>query len=203
MELIVLYDCSNSGKTTSLKIVYEVLKNLNYEETNVFRYLDLNYYRDFLDVLILDRNTTKNAIDLCVKMSQSTPMRYNASNIEDARNKNTITDNVSLCNDYVKVLSNIKRTDTLVSKVRVGVVLEGDYKDNLEKNLNDLQQQKCDVIICACNKRTKNQPFNDVKDFVCKNNASAYFVSASSNPDMQKAWLANAANVLRVLKNII
>ena len=68
MKLIVLYGGGKTGKTTSLKIVYEVLKRMNHEETNVFEYLDTQYhYRDFLDVLVLDRQLVFDNIDKCIK----------------------------------------------------------------------------------------------------------------------------------------
>ncbi len=58
MKLIVLYGPSNSGKTTTLKIVYEVLKKLNKKEERRFQYLDPNMYLDFRDVLIIEERPT-------------------------------------------------------------------------------------------------------------------------------------------------
>ena len=58
MKLIVLYGPSNSGKTTTLKMVYEVLKKLNTKEERRFKYLDPNMYLDFRDVLIIEQRPT-------------------------------------------------------------------------------------------------------------------------------------------------
>lgn len=52
MNVIVLTGSSHSGKTTTLKIVYEYLKGINQQETNRFRYLD-PAQKDFFDVLII------------------------------------------------------------------------------------------------------------------------------------------------------
>ncbi|MBR2887822.1 MAG: hypothetical protein IKB95_06315, partial [Bacteroidales bacterium] len=55
MKLIVLYGQKDSGKTTTLKMVYEVLKKQNTQEEKKFTYLDRHYYNDFRDVLVIDK----------------------------------------------------------------------------------------------------------------------------------------------------
>lgn len=55
MKLIVLYGPEKSGKTTTLKMVYDVLKKLNICEEKRFNYLDPNMFLDFRDVLIIER----------------------------------------------------------------------------------------------------------------------------------------------------
>jgi len=52
MKVIVLTGPSSSGKTITLKIVYEYLKEINEEETNSFHYLD-SAKKDFYDVLVI------------------------------------------------------------------------------------------------------------------------------------------------------
>ena len=53
MKLIVLYGPENSGKTITLKIVYERLKKYNLLETHWFRYYDHDRaHLDFRDVLV-------------------------------------------------------------------------------------------------------------------------------------------------------
>lgn len=52
MKVIVLTGPSSSGKTTTLKIVYEYLKHINDKETRMFHYLD-PIQKDFFDVLII------------------------------------------------------------------------------------------------------------------------------------------------------
>ncbi|MBQ3691649.1 MAG: hypothetical protein II937_17515 [Bacteroidales bacterium] len=54
MKLIVLYGKPNTGKTTTLEIVYERLKRINVQNTNMFWYLD-DIQRDFIDVLVIDK----------------------------------------------------------------------------------------------------------------------------------------------------
>ncbi len=55
MKLIVLYGPEKSGKTTTLKMVYEQLKPFNLSETYWFKYYDSNRaHLDFRDVLALD-----------------------------------------------------------------------------------------------------------------------------------------------------
>ncbi len=55
MKLIVLYGPENSGKTTTLEIVYERLKRISIPRaTNYFFYLD-GIQRDFIDVLDIDK----------------------------------------------------------------------------------------------------------------------------------------------------
>lgn len=60
-KLIVLFGPENSGKTTTLKIAYELTKQDNTEETKWFKYYDdQKAHNDFRDVLILDRSNTNN-----------------------------------------------------------------------------------------------------------------------------------------------
>ena len=55
MKLIVLYGPEDSGKTTTLEIVYERLKRISIPRaTNMFWYLD-GIQRDFIDVLNIDK----------------------------------------------------------------------------------------------------------------------------------------------------
>lgn len=58
-KLIVLFGPENSGKTTTLKIAYELTKQDNTEETKWFKYYDnQKAHNDFRDVLILERSNT-------------------------------------------------------------------------------------------------------------------------------------------------
>lgn len=60
MKLIVLYGPEDSGKTTTLEIVYERLKRINVQNTNMFCYLD-DIQRDFIDVLVIDKTRLGDA----------------------------------------------------------------------------------------------------------------------------------------------
>lgn len=68
MKLIVLYGPEDSGKTTTLKIVYNKVKKLNSTETHWFKYYDdQRGQTDFRDVLILDeklKQLSSNGIDV-------------------------------------------------------------------------------------------------------------------------------------------
>ena len=55
MKLIVLQGPENSGKTTTLKKIYERLKCINAADSNYFEYVDSNL-RDFNGVLEIDTN---------------------------------------------------------------------------------------------------------------------------------------------------
>ena len=55
MKLIVLYGEEKSGKTTTLKMVYEKLKQFNQVETRWFKYCDSDReHNDFRDVLVIN-----------------------------------------------------------------------------------------------------------------------------------------------------
>ena len=57
MKLIVLYGDGNSGKTITLKMVYERLKKYNLLDVNCFRYYDREcHHYDFRDVLVFKKD---------------------------------------------------------------------------------------------------------------------------------------------------
>lgn len=60
MKLIVLYGPEDSGKTTTLEMVYERLKRINIKDTHCFWYLD-EIQRDFIDVLVIDKTRLGDA----------------------------------------------------------------------------------------------------------------------------------------------
>ena len=199
------------GKTTSLKIVYEVLKRINKEETKVFKYIDMNHYKDFLDVLVLDNALTGDIIDQCLDKPEtySTPKKYDLTNINLSKDEIGIDNNtISLRVNYLDVINQRNHKITSGCTTRVGIDTEGDYGYNqnqpsLYKRLCYLYGNDSEIIICACNKRSKHKPFECIRDFVLKYNASAYFIPVSTGSDMKKAWLYNAASVLWVLRNLI
>jgi len=76
MKLIVLYGPENSGKTTTLKMVYDELKNVNALETNQFNYIDkepkvgtsslkgVDVCRlDYRDILLIDKSKLSKNIN--------------------------------------------------------------------------------------------------------------------------------------------
>lgn len=57
MKLIVLYGDENTGKSITLKIAYEMLKQSNKRETKWFKFYDSDFnHNDFRDVLIVDKH---------------------------------------------------------------------------------------------------------------------------------------------------
>ncbi|MBO7598173.1 MAG: hypothetical protein J6T70_14130 [Bacteroidales bacterium] len=77
MKLIVLQGPENSGKTTTLKIVYEQLKKWNLLETHCFKYYDSDGgHRDFRDVLLVERQTILDSIPADVKKSSTNIKEY-------------------------------------------------------------------------------------------------------------------------------
>ena len=176
MKLIVLKGKPNTGKTTTLKMVYEMLKEINVEETHCFKYYDSDHdYNDFRDVLVIKKkeNESKSPyveLKTIDDLKQYFP-EYSkyfdtfesiGKEVKDLEEKNRIQfqlysleDNVTsnICLDLTKIDGNDLET--------IGLVLEGDYgfvhsKDscwsehsrNLYENLKQLIN--CDTIICAC-----------------------------------------------------
>ena len=94
MKLIVLYGPENSGKTTTLEIVYERLKRISVVNLNKFWYLD-EIQRDFIDVLEVDK--ARFGIKGC-----NPPIRKIVSNPE------TLRIGIVTQGDYVKGTNSIE-----------------------------------------------------------------------------------------------
>lgn len=209
MNVIVLYGQKETGKTTSLKIVYEFLKRINVKENNVFRYLDLNYYLDYLDVLTLNRQFTIDYLYRCL------------SKIID--NNKSDTNLIPLC----ETISAVKKEYALApitSDIKVGLVLDGDYgedqhhKDSCISKHLDIINGKCDIIICAC--RQSQLPLDSLLEYVRDKNSRAMFVPTTPfsptrtllptakkrsylNNKMTTACFQNAVNVLSALRDVL
>lgn len=219
MKLIVLYGPEKSGKTTTLKMVYEVLKRVNQKENHAFRYVDINKYLDFLDILDLEHKQTQDVIDKCLKpISKSVKLiDYNEFNIEDGllltlnsiNNKTEYeTDdiiNISLRDNYLTISSLSSAVSEQTTKV--GIELEGDYGTHKQKALSlfnlleELKIKGCEIIICAC--RTKKSTLKCVLNFVRQYTITAYFIPTLSTKPTSALCTAYAARVLYVLKKIL
>lgn len=217
MKLIVLYGPANSGKTTSLKKVYEVLKCLNYTETKEFKYLDLTFYLDFLDVLELNPKETQLDIDKCLDNAST----YHLPNKYDKTNINTIFsvmrpllpdgDSINLQKNYRSILDAISLPPTKEKTVRVGIDLEGDFGDNnpfgkpsLCNRLKELQSKNCEIIICAC--RNTIPLITSLTKFVngCSGIIDVYIVpTTNTKPISSSLCNAFAARILYVLRHVI
>lgn len=211
MELIVLYGPNNSGKTTSLKIVYEVLKSINIKETNVFRYVDRTWFLDFLDALELNPAFTKTCIDKCLdnSTSYSMPIKYDKNNINNIKKDMSSimpdTDSITLSDNYLDTLDKETIPTSTTDTKRIGIELEGDYGDDHNENslnhlLEELRLKKCEIIICAC--RNTPKPTKSLINFVTTNGATAYFIPTSAL-SFPAALMVNAGKVLYVLKSIL
>lgn len=179
MKLIVLYGPENSGKTTTLKIVYEVLKQFNLLETHWFKYYDDDCKRnDFRDTLVLDKDFYVNVGEMKIENDEWTEYTGNDNNDLD-----TIFEEKNLQNYDNNTTINFKTTSECHQRKclkTVGLVLEGDYGESDENRNRDLyahlkELEFCDVIICACSypvpeKQSKividSKPVECVKRFI-------------------------------------
>ncbi|MDD6001582.1 MAG: hypothetical protein PUC50_05225 [Bacteroidales bacterium] len=209
MKLIVLYGPANSGKTTSLKKVYEVLKHINIRETNVFKYLDINFYLDFLDKLVLNRQLTKNEINECLEKStpEYVPTEYDENSIENLPTSIPETGEVTLKEEYRDILVKESKSIEQIEDLLLGIDTEGDYgykqtRPSLYERLEELYNKNCEIIICACTKRNKKKPIQCVIDFVKNYHATAYIIPTSSLP-CPNGQKQNVARVLSTLSRII
>lgn len=242
MKLIVLYGPENSGKTTTLKMVYDVLKKFNVLETNQFRYLDKepdtvkNLYGvdtsrlDFLDILYVLKDKTTNS-------------KNDASNVNQSKQKIDTNSLDKLFDDIDKIIddyasqSKVQKEcdfETLKQSVNqllshrrpiypddlysVGIATQGDYDStttrkyarSVEEHLEDLKG--CDIIICACTKKTTNPPKQCIIDFVNKHLTEIddveIVIAYPFNPTDDKNTktpieLRRANEILNHLKNMI
>ena len=116
MKLIVLYGPENSGKTTTLKMVYKKLKELNLLETHCFKYYDEDaHHNDFRDVLVLKKSEMED-----VTVSNDNPKRrwYDGTNPQDIKDAfpdgddvNTMTFDDAELNDMVEFESEVETDD--------------------------------------------------------------------------------------------
>lgn len=84
MKLIVLKGEENSGKTITLKRVYERLKQYNVLESKIFKYYDSDHlHNDFRDVLVLDR--TKPIVVPLSFDSTDDVKEYDGKSIDDIK----------------------------------------------------------------------------------------------------------------------
>ena len=78
MKLIVLKGNPQTGKTTILKMVYEMLKKINVEETHCFKYYDSDHdYNDFRDVLVIDKEQILSVEDVMSDGNNDKPVNIN------------------------------------------------------------------------------------------------------------------------------
>ena len=211
MKLIVLYGPENSGKTTSLKMVYEVLKGVNRNEKKVFRYVDHTSYLDYLDVLEFERTKTKAFFNqiLTSKSSSVSLHTYTDDNIDtnDIKNAcldsiNTECEDITFCADNDVAWEHDATTSSTDDMVDVGIELEGDWGDGVSRTslynlLDELKKENCDIILCAC--RNASAPIKCLLNFIKTNRADVYLIPTSSSRDCK----SYAAKVLYVLKCIL
>lgn len=209
MKLIVLYGPANSGKTTSLKIVYEVLKHINLRETNVFKYLDINFYLDFLDKLVLNRQLTKNVINRCLEKSKPEyiPTEYDENSIDTLPTPIPEIGKVTLKEEYRDIILKESKPIGLIEDLLLGIDTEGDYgykqaHPSLYARLDELRNKNCEIIICACTQRTKKKPIQCIIDFIKNYHATAYIIPTSPLP-CPNGQKQNVARVLSTLSRII
>ncbi|MBO7597906.1 MAG: hypothetical protein J6T70_12775 [Bacteroidales bacterium] len=143
MNLIVLKGEENSGKTITLKMVYERLKTFNLLDTHWFKYYDDDgAHRDFRDVLIL--NTSK-AIAAYPPISPSsvtcTTIDYDGSDISILK---SLFDDVDF--NYIKDPSKLINEHQSISEYDYGKdydeteELDRTYDDNLRDKLDTLRE---------------------------------------------------------------
>ena len=183
MKLIVLYGPENSGKTTTLKIVYGVIKKHNEEEQKRFLYVDRNQFNDYIDVL-----KVPSSIISTLSLDESVGCSHSCSNniYGDDEDLDKIFDDKvesdskeSLGNEEkdVDIAMTTFNNDDIVALntyVKIGIILEGDYgckKISPHKSLFDRIKDfdDCDIIICACSilkSKTKSRPSNCIKKVI-------------------------------------
>ncbi|MBR4326140.1 MAG: hypothetical protein IKP73_11510 [Bacteroidales bacterium] len=207
MKLIVLYGPKDSGKTTTLKIVYGKLKPFDKNlQLPRFEYLDKNTYLDFADVLALaktnvwNKSVTVSLKDEYKQYDENTISDFDETYQKDERNKSD--------DEYNSILLNMEQQiDELFDKpalslqdndrLNIGFVLEGDYgctpknadaqARSLYKNLEKFKD--CDIIICACSAKDNIsiKPAVCVKKFVEKYHAIAY-IAKTRDLFKNKKW---------------
>ena len=155
-KLIVLFGPENSGKTTTLKIAYELTKRDNLEETKWFKYYDdQKAHNDFRDVLILEQKVISKINNQDIK---SQYFIINEDNQDDIIKEivsfvqNTINSDVEIKDKEGKKEEDVKKIEwsklndlknkneethspekrpnelvPFIDKYKVAFVLEGDY----------------------------------------------------------------------------
>lgn len=201
MKLIVLYGPENSGKTTTLKMVYEYLKRWNLYETNWFMYYDRNeWLNDLRDVLILaetDRHSFKSNIGISSpkQNKRGVDIPYSKDDINSVFDKNNDVLPFPIAEDIENTLP-LKEPQVLSSKdkivpkelpddiIKIGIISEGDYGSSTKKKGRDLYSHLkeldfCDIIICACSRKSMvNPPILCLNKFISETSAKYYVVHA-------------------------
>ncbi len=168
MKLIVLYGPDRSGKTTTLKMVYDELKKINVLETNQFDYIDkepqgwafsLNGVdvcrHDFRDILFVDRtrmlqfvndnNVTYNESECIVcncdnfeKTIKKIDMEKNAKKIGLAQNIYPYSKNNTI-QSIEERIDELKLQKSQMLK-SIGIATQGDYGYGCKQPAKDVYQ---------------------------------------------------------------
>lgn len=141
-KLIVLFGPEDSGKTTTLKKVYELLKPFNMSETRRFKYYDSDYsVSDFQDVLIFDSPKTISDSVTSTHPSSS----YTINNTEDynavlTRLKKIFSsyeqiDSIEKLDELLKKCDSVEKFDNVIKE------LENDTNKKTDEKINDVVQK--------------------------------------------------------------
>ena len=198
MKLIVLYGPENSGKTTTLKMVYEVLKQFNLFDSHFFKYYNRDReHTDFRDVLVIDKDNYLNTKDIEVSYDQWVNCKTAKQTIptyapEDIIFNGTQKDYDTFPDAFFNQPKILQPNDL----IRVGIVLEGDYGIPSDKKNRDLYSHLvelafCDVIICACSilkDALAPKPLDCVNQFIQNQNADYSYVLTKRKNDRLDDW---------------
>ena len=166
MKLIVLYGPENSGKTMTLKRLYETLKQHNVYETKCFKFYDSDHlHNDFRDVLVLDKSKP-----IIVQNGTTKIEVYDGRDVDAIKKAFPDMDNIDnlylndneLGTDVENVSFFLNSITKGKNQVSIGFILEGDYGfehivtsrsyicryRNLYWHLKELRS--CDIVVCAC-----------------------------------------------------
>lgn len=169
MKLIVLYGDGNIGKTTTLKKVYEMLKNFSIKGVNCFKEYNADAHKanssiqiDIRDVLVIDNQKY-------VQNCNITSEYENEYNYEDFKMEGHAIDKIKEWHKGNHVIEDLEECATRIKQqfadthryTSVGIVTEGDFGfesrskgRNLYDNIKEIEF--CDVVICACTKGKEN-----------------------------------------------
>lgn len=146
MKLIVLYGEENSGKSITLKRVYERLKKENLLETNCFKHYDSDHWHfDYRDVLILDKAKAINEVSSEIKWYDGTNSDDINTAFPDGDDVEGIdVDNLSESEEYVADDNDDDDTDENVENESIDNNTDERGTVNIE-NKNLLKLEKPDL----------------------------------------------------------